>query len=206
MKTTPVVTSHMPASEPKPGHSQKAPQQAKQPAFKQAKGSPSQGEKLPKREPRLGRKPLRIIAGTWRGRRMPMLALDEVRPTMDRIRETLFNWLQPVIAGAYCLDTFAGTGILGLEALSRGAASVMFVDKQAALCKHIQGFLKLVDCHQGKVFCQSLPNDKIISHITKPFDLVFLDPPYQQDLWIPVLNWLTTHQLVHDQRDRKSVV
>lgn len=151
--------------------------------------------------PQTGRKPLRIIAGTWRGRKMPLLLLDEVRPTTDRIRETLFNWLQPYIAGAHCLDAFAGSGILGLEALSRGAASVMFVEKQAALCKHLQGFLAVVSCSSphAKVLCQSLPNDKIAKQIHKPFDLVFLDPPYQQALWIPVLNWLTANQFIHPQ-------
>lgn len=147
----------------------------------------------------VGRKPLHIIAGAWRGRRIPILALNEVRPTTSRIRETLFNWLQPFITGAHCLDAFAGTGILGLEALSRGAASVMFVDKQAVLCKQLQAFLKMVDCHQAKVLCQSFPDEKLMAHIKQPLDLIFLDPPYQQDLWVPVLQWLTKHQLVHAQ-------
>lgn len=153
----------------------------------------------PKLESSYGRKPLRIIAGTWRGRRLPLLALDEVRPTTDRIRETLFNWLQPYTAGAHCLDAFAGSGILGLEALSRGAASVIFVDKQTVLCKHLQAFLKVLDCKQAQVFCHTLPNDALLKRFTKPFDVVFLDPPYQQNLWIPTLNWLTENQLVHEQ-------
>lgn len=151
------------------------------------------------KQTQMGRKPLRIIAGAWRGRRIPLLALDEVRPTTGRIRETLFNWLQPVIAGAHCLDAFAGTGILGLEALSRGAASVTFVDKQMALCKQLQAFLTQVSCKQAKVLCQSLPPETNRIAITQPFDLVFLDPPYQQNLWLPVFNWLLQQQLVHTQ-------
>ena len=74
---------------------------------------------------------MRIIGGTWRGRRVPVLDAPGLRPTADRVRETLFNWLAPVIPGMRCLDLFAGTGALGLEALSRGAAEVCFVERAA---------------------------------------------------------------------------
>ncbi len=142
---------------------------------------------------------LRIIAGQWRGRRIPMLALDEVRPTTDRIRETVFNWLQPYIAGAYCLDAFAGTGVLGLEALSRGAAHVVFVDKQKTLCIQLQEQLKQFECQQASVLCHALPAEKAKTKISHPFDLVFLDPPYQQNLWLPVLTWLENNKLIHER-------
>ena len=72
---------------------------------------------------------LRIVAGKWRSRLLPVANEPGLRPTSERIRETLFNWLAPVIEGARCLDLFAGTGALGLEALSRGASAVMFVEK-----------------------------------------------------------------------------
>lgn len=142
---------------------------------------------------------LRIISGRWRGRKIPLLALNEVRPTTDRIRETLFNWLQTPIAGAYCLDAFAGTGILGLEALSRGAAHVVFIEKQPLLCQELKSALQTLDCNDANIYCQSLPNDAFIMQSSEPFDVVFLDPPYQQALLLPMLNWLSTHHLVHEQ-------
>src|SRR5258705_9144054 len=74
---------------------------------------------------------LRIVGGEWRGRRVKMAAGAPIRPTPDRVRETLFNWLQPVIRGALCLDLFAGRGAPGLQALSRGARAVVFVDRAA---------------------------------------------------------------------------
>ena len=75
------------------------------------------------------RNELRIIGGKWRGRRVRFPSLPELRPSPDRVRETLFNWLAPVIEGARCLDLFAGSGALGLEAASRGAAKVVLVDR-----------------------------------------------------------------------------
>ena len=78
---------------------------------------------------------VRIIGGLWRGRKLKVPDLPGVRPTPDRVRETLFNWLQPVIQGARCLDLFSGSGALGFEALSRGAAYVEMVDHSAAVVK-----------------------------------------------------------------------
>src|SRR5262245_43049300 len=80
---------------------------------------------------------VRIIGGRWRGVPLEFPALTDLRPTPDRVRETLFNWLQPVSAGARCLDLFAGSGALGIEVLSRGAAHVTFVDRSAAVAKHL---------------------------------------------------------------------
>src|ERR1700683_5546951 len=84
---------------------------------------------------------LRIIAGRWRGKRFRFPELD-IRPTPDRVRETLFNWLQTRIEGAHCLDLYAGSGALGLEALSRGAASVVFVEHQGAAVKALRELLR----------------------------------------------------------------
>src|ERR1051326_8850085 len=78
---------------------------------------------------------LRIIGGTWRGRRLRFPPQEEIRPTPDRVRETLFNWLGPRVVGARCLDLFAGSGALGLEALSRGASGVVFVEQHAAIVR-----------------------------------------------------------------------
>jgi 16S rRNA G966 N2-methylase RsmD len=96
-----------------------------------------------KRAPRPGR--LRIIGGQWRGRRLQFPAVEGLRPTPDRVRETLFNWLAPTIHGARCADLFAGSGALGLEALSRGAASCDFVDTSGAAVRAIASHLQSLD-------------------------------------------------------------
>ena len=118
---------------------------------------------------------IRIIAGRWRGRRIPVLP-NGVRPTGDRIRETLFNWLQPYLSGARCLDLFAGTGALGLEALSRGAAGVTFVDQDARVVGQLKETLAALASESGRaVRGNALTLDYAAFG---PFDLVFLDPPF----------------------------
>lgn len=124
----------------------------------------------------------RIIGGAHRGRRFRFPGDASVRPSPDRVRETVFNWLQPVIAGSRCLDLFAGSGALGLEALSRGAAHVEFVDSAARVVAAIREHLAVLReedraaAHQADagVFLRSPP--------LEPFDIVFLDPPYAAGL------------------------
>ncbi len=118
----------------------------------------------------------RIIAGRWRGRRLAFPALPDVRPTADRVRETLFNWLAPVIEGARCLDLFAGSGALGLEALSRGAAAVTFVDKEPRLIRAIAAHLDTLGCETGSTLCAEAST--YLAARPEPFDIVFLDPPF----------------------------
>src|SRR5712675_387757 len=91
--------------------------------------------RLPQPPPQDGRNSVRIIGGSWRGRRVSFPDLPGLRPTPDRVRETLYNWLQHVIVGTRCLDLFAGSGALGLEALSRGAAGVVFVEQAQAAAR-----------------------------------------------------------------------
>ncbi len=122
----------------------------------------------------------RIIAGQWRGRRLSFPALEGVRPTADRVRETLFNWLQPVIQGARCLDLFAGSGALGLEALSRGAASVTFVDRQPVLVRAIAAHLEVLRCSDGVAVCAR--TETFLQTAAGPFDLILLDPPFGEDV------------------------
>lgn len=122
----------------------------------------------------------RIIAGQWRGRRLSFPALEGVRPTADRVRETLFNWLQPIIQGARCLDLFAGSGALGLEALSRGAASVTFVDRQPAVVRAIASHLEVLGNSDGLAVCAR--TEMFLQTAVGPFDIVFLDPPFGTDL------------------------
>lgn len=127
-----------------------------------------------------GQQTLRIIGGQWRGRQFQFPAAEHLRPTPDRVRETLFNWLMPYIDGAHCLDLFCGSGALGLEALSRGAGQVTFVDTS----KQVMQFLQQI--------CDTLKTDKadfyhgpaavFLNKIASPCDIIFLDPPYDLNL------------------------
>ena len=124
---------------------------------------------------------LRIIGGVWRGRKLTFPEVEGLRPTSDRTRETVFNWLQPSMGGSRCLDLFAGSGALGFEAASRGAAEVVLIEnnQQAFLqLKQNADTLKASNC----VIKNSSANQAIIES-TIPFDIVFIDPPYQADLW-----------------------
>lgn len=118
---------------------------------------------------------LRIIAGSWKGRRIRFLA-DGVRPTGDRIRETLFNWLDPWIRDANCLDMFAGSGALGLEALSRGAASVLLVEKNRGAAQQLKQNIAMLDADSASVI---IADARTLDYANRgPFDIVFLDPPF----------------------------
>jgi 16S rRNA (guanine966-N2)-methyltransferase len=119
---------------------------------------------------------LRIIAGRWRGRRIAFARSADIRPTPDRVRETLFNWLQPNIAGSRCLDLYAGSGALGLEALSRGAATVLFVDASTAAARHIEKALASMGCESGRVIRSDATS--FLRREREAFDIIFLDPPY----------------------------
>lgn len=133
---------------------------------------------------------LRIIAGEWRGRKLPFANIEGLRPTPDRVRETLFNWLAPLIEGARCLDLFAGSGALGLEALSRGASEVVMLDQSAKVTRQLQDNLKLLQCKQATV----LQKDALTYLQAKPeqaFDVVFLDPPYRKNLILPCIERLS---------------
>lgn len=123
---------------------------------------------------------LRIIGGRWRGVPITFPAIEAVRPSPDRVRETLFNWLQPVIVGSRCLDLFAGSGALGLEALSRGAASVDFVDSEPAIGRHLTATLEKLRATGGVVHVSDAL--RFLDRTPRPFDIVFLDPPYASDL------------------------
>ncbi|MDX1402915.1 MAG: 16S rRNA (guanine(966)-N(2))-methyltransferase RsmD [Woeseiaceae bacterium] len=123
---------------------------------------------------------LRIVAGKWRRRVLPIADEPGIRPTGDRIRETLFNWLGASVEGSRCLDLFAGTGALGLEALSRGAREVVFVERSARVVAVLEDSLAKLQATGAEVlkidamiFLQCEPS---------PFDIVFLDPPFAADL------------------------
>jgi 16S rRNA (guanine966-N2)-methyltransferase len=125
---------------------------------------------------------LRIIGGRWRGRKLRFPPSPEIRPTPDRVRETLFNWLGPRMAGARCLDLFAGSGALGLESLSRGAAHVTFVERDAAAVRELRARLSEWDAIGAEVE-QGDALRFLSGRVSgKPFDIVFLDPPFGSDL------------------------
>ena len=126
---------------------------------------------------------LRIIGGVWRGRRLRFPAAPAIRPTPDRVRETLFNWLMATLPGARCLDLFAGSGALGLEALSRGAAHVTFVERDREAARAIEALLEEWDRerrHDWAVLCADART--FLDGAARPFDIVFLDPPFDSSI------------------------
>lgn len=126
---------------------------------------------------------VRIIAGRLRGSRIDVPDRPGLRPTPDRVRETLFNWLAPVVEGAHALDLFAGTGALGIEAWSRGAASVDFVEADRGLADALRATLARLGA-QGQV--SNLSAETFLSAARGPYALVFLDPPFAADAWSSV--------------------
>jgi 16S rRNA (guanine966-N2)-methyltransferase len=122
---------------------------------------------------------VRIIAGTWRGRRLTFPRGTDVRPTPDRVRETLFNWLRADVEGARCLDLYAGTGALGLEALSRGAREAVLVESDRALAEALEANVRMLEANAKVIVAAA---ERFVAAITDPFDIVFLDPPYSVDL------------------------
>jgi len=155
---------------------------------------------------------LRIIAGRWRGRRWRFPADTLIRPTPDRVRETLFNWLAPYIAGARVLDLFAGSGALGLEALSRGAASVDFVDSDVRCIEALrQRLLEWQDSDRQSAGAPAEQHGRCfradaadwLRMRREPYDLVFVDPPFAAGLWAPICaaleqgGWLTPQAFVY---------
>ena len=125
---------------------------------------------------------LRIIAGQWRSRRLAFPDVEGLRPTADRVRETLFNWLQDRIAREDCLDLFAGSGACGMEALSRGARHVTFVDNSAAATAAIRRNLALLGAQGAQVICEDSLGWLQQQSPQPRFGLVFLDPPFAADL------------------------
>ncbi len=136
-----------------------------------------------------GSRKLRIIGGEWRGRTLTFADDPAIRPTPDRVRETLFNWLQGDIEGARCLDLFAGSGALGLEALSRGAARVDFVEKSRNSAEMIKRHLEKLKCDSGLVH-----QTDAIHYLQRVnlsgYDLIFLDPPFGRGVLLSVLERL----------------
>jgi 16S rRNA (guanine966-N2)-methyltransferase len=133
---------------------------------------------------------LRIIGGQWRGRKLSFPSLDGLRPTGDRIRETLFNWLAPDIQGARCLDVFAGSGALGLEALSRGAAHSLLLERNPSAAAQMRANLEVLKAERGQVVNGDSLAFLAHGNLHQPYDIVFIDPPFQLNLWQQVIDGL----------------
>lgn len=124
---------------------------------------------------------IRVIGGSLRNSRIEVPDFPGLRPTTDRVRETLFNWLQPMIEGASCLDLYAGTGALGIEALSRGAAGVVFVEREPRLAAALKANLTRLKAQGGSVVGDDAA--RFLRGGARAFDLVLLDPPFALDAW-----------------------
>lgn len=153
---------------------------------------------------------VRIIAGLWRGRKLPVLNAEGLRPTGDRVKETLFNWLMPYIHQAECLDGFAGSGSLGFEALSRQAKKVTFLELDKTVANQLKKNLQTLKCssEQTEVINQS-SLDFLKQMQNQPhFDVVFLDPPFHFGLAEQAIsllaenNWLRPNALIYVETEK----
>lgn len=151
---------------------------------------------------------IRIIAGQWRGRKLPVKDLEGLRPTTDRVKETVFNWLAMEIREANCLDCFSGSGSLAFEALSRYAANALLIEKDKLAAKQLDNNLVALKASNGKVICTDS-----IAYLSNPasqqFNVVFVDPPFRKGLLEPCCeqlesnNWLSANALIYIEREKE---
>ena len=144
---------------------------------------------------------IRVIGGAMRGRRWRFPDIPDIRPTPDRVRETLFNWLGTHVVGARCLDLFAGSGALGLESLSRGASGVVFVEQHAAIARGLSAVIAEWNVQGAEVVRADAFS--YLRGTAQPFDIVFLDPPFAAGLLAPAAalleerGWLAPNALIY---------
>ena len=160
-----------------------------------------------------GKGQIRIIAGQYRGRKLPVLMAEGLRPTTDRVKETVFNWLMPYIQNALCLDCFAGSGSLGFEAISRGAQHATLLELNNAAAKQLKQNAQLLNAENINIkqvdSLAFLNSSTPVDLDTQPFDLVFLDPPFNKQLVEKsalLLNegWLAPNALVYVEMESHS--
>ena len=148
---------------------------------------------------------VRIIGGVWRSRMIPFPDLPGLRPTPDRVRETLFNWLGQNLAGRRCLDLYAGSGALGFEALSRGAASITMVEYAPRACRALQDNAALLRAEGLNIVCGDALEFLAGVPVSTRFDVVFLDPPFgdgvPEGLWPRLLERLSDEGIVYLECD-----
>lgn len=175
-------------------------------AFKsKAVSDMNQGKKTPNKKSSKGQ--IRIIAGKYRGRKLPVLMADGLRPTTDRVKETVFNWLMPYIAQATCLDCFAGSGGLGFEALSRGALHVSLIELNKEAAKQLQINKQLLNAENLSIINASALG--FLQQSPQGVDLVFLDPPFRKGLVeqsASLLNqgWLNENALIYIEMEAEG--
>jgi 16S rRNA (guanine966-N2)-methyltransferase len=138
---------------------------------------------------------VRIIGGLWRGRKLTFTPAEGLRPTGDRIRETLFNWLAGHIQGARCVDLFAGSGALGLEALSRGAVHCDFVDTSSAAMTQVRNHLATLNALDAGT-CHPVSAQQFLQVANTPYDIVFIDPPFKLHLVETICETLALRMLL----------
>ena len=138
---------------------------------------------------------VKIIAGKWRGRNIKFPTSDGLRPTANRTRETLFNWLAPVINHAKCLELFAGSGSLGFEALSRGANHVVMIDTDIKVAQQLKDTAKILNAENLTI--HQMTAEQYIQTSKEKFDIVFIDPPFSSNLIEPICNLLDKHDLLN---------
>ncbi len=152
---------------------------------------------------------VRIIGGALKRRTVSFIDANGLRPTPDRLRETLFNWLMSDIFDARVLDAFAGSGVLGFEALSRGAANCTFIEANLKQSQQLATSAQKLNLNTPQFniihgFAETVLNQQ---NLNSPFDIVFIDPPYALDLWQPVLialiqnHWIDDHTLIYLEAD-----
>ncbi|MGH1539766.1 MAG: 16S rRNA (guanine(966)-N(2))-methyltransferase RsmD [Arenicella sp.] len=154
---------------------------------------------------------IRIIAGQWRGQKLAVADSEGLRPTSDSVRETVFNWLMPYIAGARCLDACAGTGALGFESLSRGAVNVDFVEKNRNLCADIKANIERFST-KANVYQQSIDDFLATNSQQLNYDLVFIDPPFSAQMQSSLCEqldqgaWLADGALIYVEMPRSQTL
>ncbi|EFX92561.1 RNA methyltransferase, RsmD family [Actinobacillus ureae ATCC 25976] len=141
---------------------------------------------------------VRVIAGMWRGRKLPVLNAEGLRPTTDRVKETLFNWLMNDVAGSRCLDCFAGSGSLGIEALSRQAQAVVFLEKFANAANLLKNNLTSLKTINGTVINTDTLQYLAQKNPAQGFEVVFVDPPFNHGFLPKVLKLLADNQWLAD--------
>ncbi len=136
---------------------------------------------------------VRIIGGKWRNTKLPVPLSPGLRPSSDRVRETLFNWLMPRLGGARVLDLFAGSGALGLEAVSRGAAQATLVERDAALSRQLRESVAKLGAQEQIAVVQADALQWLRQPAGALADIVFIDPPFADGLWEAVIAGLPSH-------------
>ncbi len=139
---------------------------------------------------------VRIIGGLWRGRKLRFAGGGELRPTLGRVRETLFNWLAPSLAGSHCLDLYAGSGALGFEALSRGAASVTFVERNRRSAAALRNAIDAFGTPDAQLRQESA--ERFLARESQRFDIVFFDPPFDDPAALKLLDRLRAGEAMNE--------